>query len=111
MPPRQATVNNSAIETVDEALFPCLERKVPSNYFYRWEQSPYENVRAKVHVMVAVNPLWHSAVEQKKFFELRRNHIFERAHQRWMKKGLGQAMAPQALGESLLVLHELVGTN
>lgn len=109
MPPRKATVNNPTIETVDEALFPWLEREVASNYFYWWEQSPYENVRAKMHVMMAVDPLGHSAVEPTKFFELRRDHVFERTHQCWVEKGLGQTMAPQTPGEFFLVLHKLGG--
>lgn len=109
MPPRQAAVNNSTIETVRDALFSWLERKVPPNYVNRWEQSPYENVRAKVHVMMAVDPLGHSAIEPTKFFELRRDHIFERTHQGWVKKGLGETMAPQTPGEFFLVLYKLGG--
>src|SRR6516225_6715521 len=110
MPSRQATVNEATIETVGKALFPRLERKVSPNYCHGRQQSPHENVRAKVHVMMAVQPLGHSPIEPTELFELRRNHIFERAHQRWVKKGLGQTIAPKTPGDSLLMLDELGGT-
>jgi hypothetical protein len=109
MPSRQNTVNDPAIETVGEALFPCLEGKVSPNYCHGRQQSPHENVRAKVHVMMAVQPLGHSSIEPTELFELRRNHIFEGTHQRWVKKALGQTMAPKTPGYSLLMLDELGG--
>jgi len=109
MPSRQDTVNDPTIETVDEALFSGLERKISPNYWHWRQQSPYENIRAKVHVMMAVQPLGHSSVEPAELFELRRDNILERAHQCWIKKDGGQTMAPKTLGNSLLMLHELGG--
>jgi len=106
MPSRQDTVNDPTIETVGEALFAWLERKVSPDDCHGWQQSAQENVRAKVHVVMAVEPLWRSSIEPTELFELRRNHIFERAYQRWVKQGLGKAIAPKTPGNSLLMLDE-----
>jgi hypothetical protein len=59
--------------------------------------------------MMAIEPLWRSSVQPTELFELRRNHVFERAHQRWVKQGLRQTVAPKTLGDSLLMFKEPSG--
>jgi hypothetical protein len=99
-------VNDPTIQAVGGALFPRVERKVSPRYRSGWQQSRHQNVRAKVHVMMTVQPLGHSSIQPTELLDLRRNHIFERADQRWVKKGLGQTIAPKTPGDSLLMLHE-----
>ena len=109
MPLRQKTVNSTVIETLGKAPFPRLEVKVSPNDCPARQQTGQKDVRAKVHVVMAVEPHRRSSIEPTELFQLRRDHIFERARQRWVKHGLGQTMPPKASGDSLLMLDELDG--
>ena len=92
MPSRQDTVNDPTIETVGEALFPYLERKVSPNYCHGRQQSPHENVRAKMHVMVAIESLRFCPIKTTELVALGGHEVFKRPDQQGVKKAPGKGV-------------------
>src|ERR1700682_6708336 len=104
MSPCEDTIHDSAIEAVGPGLLAGREREISSNHGTSRKQSSEEHVRAKVHVMMAVNATGFFTVESAEFVKLCFHHILERSCETRMKHALADTLPKQVVAEPLLML-------
>jgi hypothetical protein len=105
----QLFVYGLTIESVDQPFFTPLKGKASPHQSSSGQQVSPEDVCAKMHMVMAVESLWHCPKKTAEFFDLSRHNVLERAHQAGVKYDLTQTVAQQMLSQSLLVLHQRGG--
>jgi len=110
VPPGQPFVNHFAIEPVQRTLLAELQRKISPHNGSRRQQTLHQNIRAKVHMMMAVDSIWFCPVEAAEFVELRFYDIFEGSGKPGVKNYLGEPVTRQISSYFLLPFDEAWGT-
>src|SRR5215469_4171835 len=71
-------VDTASIKAVREAFLPGFKRETPPRDGSAWQQSCQQDVRTKVHVMVAIDPLRCRPIEAAKLVDLSRDGVLKR---------------------------------
>jgi hypothetical protein len=106
VPSRQNGVQQRPVRAIAGPLLSTSKIKISPRERSLWQKMLKHDVRAEVHVMVAVDAVRSGAIEAAKFIELRRYHIFERPHEPGVKDDLRKAVPPQVSAQSQLMFGE-----
>src|SRR5882724_12343711 len=106
MPTSQDAVHDLAIKPIRQALLSRLEREVSPHNRPRWQQSPKEDVRAQMHVVVTVDSRWREPVKTVELVELGRHEVLKGADEPGVKHCAGNAAGRQTSSNFPLTIHE-----
>jgi hypothetical protein len=101
---RQTSVLPPSIKTDGRRFLFWPEREIPTGNGADWQQLLELNIRAKVHVMVAIDAPRRCAIKPLELIELSANRIFEVPGQAGMKKGRREAIRTKKASDLSLVL-------
>ena len=106
MAPAHDAIDRRSVHPVPDRFFAGPEREISPHQRPGWQQTTKNDVRAQMHVMMAIETGRRDVVEASEFLELRLDHIFERAGEPRMKHRRRKPMGSQIRREPLLVFHE-----